>query len=107
MTLKDRIATSRGLRPEQVEEQLLAECLPWFWRGMARLSGNLKDPTSLKPDRGLVRLCLTAKSAQEVLAEVEMFHYRELHFVPTWRRLLGFRVSGQRLLDIAGSTFRR
>ena len=106
MTLGTLFAASRRIPPEDVEKRLLLESLPWFWRPVIRISGVLGNPAKLKADRGLIRQCLLAHSAKEVLAEVEIFHYRELHFVPSWRRLLGLRVSGQRLLHLATTTFR-
>jgi hypothetical protein len=102
----ERFAAARGVDPKEVENRVLLAGLPWFWRQVAFISGGWKNPSALGPDRGLVRQCLVTESAKEVLVEVKTFHYRELHFVPVWRRLTGFRVSGQRLLRIAESVFR-
>ena len=112
MTLSERFASSQRIPPGEVETALLLEAIPSPGRlGVLLLRLHRKptaiQPDPLKPDRLLVRQCLLAESTRDVCREVEGFHYRELSRIPRWRRNLGMRVSGSRLIAIASDLFRQ
>ena len=107
LNLSEKYAAAHGIPPEEVEGAILSKCLPAPWGLVIRMLGVHRRPESLRPDRILVRQCLLASGVRDVRLEVEGFHYRDMARVPSWRRMLGLRVSGARLIELAIELFAR
>lgn len=107
LNLSEKYAAEHGIPPEEVEGAVLSECLPPPWGLVVRMLGVHRRPETLGPDRILVRQCLLARGVRDVRLEVEGFHYRDMANVPSWRRMLGLRVSGALLIELAHRTFGR
>ena len=107
MNLSERYAAAHGTPPEEIEGAVLSRCLPMPWGLVVRMLGVHRRPDTLRVDRILVRQCLLARGVRDVRLEVEGFHYRDMANVPSWRRMLGIRVSGARLIELSIELFTR
>jgi len=107
LNLSERYAATHGIPLEEVEGAVLSRCLPMPWGPLVRMLGIHRRPDTLRADRILVRQCLLARGVRDVRLEVEGFHYRDMAKVPSWRRILGIRVSGARLIELAIELFTR
>lgn len=107
MDFETLFVRSFALHPGSAARRLLIEAMPRPWKLPTRCVQSTITDRAFEVDLGLVRRCLLARSCAGVRHEVESFHYRELGRIPRWRRLLRWRVSGQRILDIAGGVFER
>jgi hypothetical protein len=105
MTFRQRLAAQAGCDDESVVAHALLECvIPWK-RPLYRI-GRTLAPGAFEHDRDAVVDALNARSIAEVKQTVEMLHYRSRRTPSFWRDLFGLRVSGRRLMRLAGRVFR-
>jgi hypothetical protein len=102
--LKSVFCERFGCSPSDFEERAFGKCLYFPAKVIAPLL-QLMDPDWFARDRGLIRNLGNATSWQQVMAELDAFHYRE-HLQRSYARtVLHLRVSARKANKMAATLF--
>jgi hypothetical protein len=103
-TLLELYCTRHGRKPELFVEEAFVRCIV-PWRRPLVLLVRWLDPDLFAHDRFVLEEAAKATSYDDVVSAVDLLHYRARREFSFWRDLLGLRISGRRLLDLADALF--
>ncbi len=101
-TFKHLYCAKTGLSSEPALQHLFQQCIP-LWKRPAMALIHWIDPSAFQIDWTVIQEAAEATDRTEVETAVDLLHYRGRRELTFWRDFLGFRISGQRLLQLADS----
>jgi hypothetical protein len=97
-TLQQICCARLGIPTAAFEKKVLLACLPVGYRPLGFLRWHL-NRSYFEPDLEFIRVVAECTCLRDINAEITFFHHKKITGIQ--RRLLRFRISGQRLLSFA------